>query len=76
MLAIAISLLWFLFYAICLAGVVWLVLYGVNTFIYPLPAKLVQGVWFLFLLLCVIFLLGVFASGGTAVPHPAFGGIR
>jgi hypothetical protein len=74
MLAIAGSLLWFLFYAICLAGVIWLVIYGINEFIYTLPGRLVQGVWFLFLLLCVIFLLGVFASGGhsTLTPHPLF----
>lgn len=74
MLPIAINLLWFLFYAICLAGVIWLVLYGINEFIYALPPRLVQGVWFLYLLLCVIFLLGVFASGGhtTFAPHPLF----
>ena len=74
MLGIAINLLWFLFYAICLAGVIWLVLYGINEFIYTLPPRLVQGVWFLFLLLCVIFLLGVFASGGTGTlqPHHLF----
>jgi glucan phosphoethanolaminetransferase (alkaline phosphatase superfamily) len=71
--AIILGLLWALFWCIVLAGVVYLVLYGINKFIYELPEKLVQGVWFLFLLLCIIALVTVFAGGGggsaTFVPH-------
>ena len=69
---IIVGLLWFLFWAIIGAGVVWLVLYGIKQFIWnTLPRKLEQGVWFLYLLLCVIFLIGVFAGGGGHyVPHP------
>jgi uncharacterized membrane protein len=64
MLALAIQVLWFLFGLICLCGVVALVLYGINTFVYPMPARLVQGIWFLVLLLAVIAILTVFAGGG------------
>lgn len=71
MAAIAISLLWLLIGAICLAGVIYLLIYGIETFISPIPAKLKQGVWFIFLLLIVIYLIGALAGGGGAnFPHP------
>jgi hypothetical protein len=68
MAGIAISLLWLLIGAIILAGVIWLVLYGVKNFITPIPAKLEQGIWFIFLLLLIIYGITAFVSGG--VPHP------
>lgn len=68
MAGIAISLLWLLIGAIILAGVIWLVLYGVKNFITPIPAKLEQGIWFIFLLLLIIYAITAFVSGG--VPHP------
>lgn len=68
MAGIAISLLWLLIGAIILAGVIWLVLYGVKNFICPIPAKLEQGIWFIFLLLLIIYAITAFVSGG--VPHP------
>jgi hypothetical protein len=73
MAAIAVSLLWWLFYAICLAGVLWLIIFGVKRFIWnDLPERLEQGIWFLYFLLCVIFLIGAFAGGGITAPHRLF----
>ena len=71
MAGIALELLWLVFWVIVLAGVVYLVIYGINEFIYALPAKMVQGIWFLFLLLCIIGLVTIFAGGGghNAVPR-------
>jgi hypothetical protein len=68
MAGIAISLLWLLIGAIILAGVIWLVLYGIKNFITAIPAKLEQGIWFIFLLLIIIYAITAFVSGG--VPHP------
>jgi peptidoglycan biosynthesis protein MviN/MurJ (putative lipid II flippase) len=68
MAGIAISLLWLLIGAIILAGVIWLVLYGIKNFITPIPAKLEQGIWFIFLLLIIIYAITALASG--SVPHP------
>ncbi len=71
MLAMAISLLWLLIYAIVLCGVVYLVIYGIKEFIYPIPPRLEQGIWFIILLLIVIAVLTVLAGGG-GIPHPSF----
>jgi hypothetical protein len=68
MAGIAISLLWLLIGAIILAGVIWLVLYGIKKFITPIPERLEQGIWFIFLLLMIIYAISAFVSGG--VPHP------
>jgi hypothetical protein len=65
---IAINLLWMLIGAICLAGVIYLVLYGINHFITPIPARLEQGIWFIFLLLIIIYAITAFVSG--SVPRP------
>jgi hypothetical protein len=59
----AISLLWLLIGAIILAGVIWLVLYGIKTFITPIPPKLEQGIWFIFLLLIIIYAITAFTTG-------------
>ncbi len=69
MLGLAIDLLWLLIYAIVLAGVIWLVLYGIKKFITPIPERLEQGIWFILLLLIVIFALT--ALGGGGVPRPS-----
>jgi hypothetical protein len=63
MLALAISVLWFLIGAIVLAGVVWLVIYGIEKFIQPIPERVVQGIWFIVLLLILIGLLSTLATG-------------
>lgn len=64
MLALAIQLLWFLIGVLCLCGIVALVIYGINTFIYAMPARLVQGIWFIVLLLVLIAVLTMVAGGG------------
>ena len=58
------GLLWALFWCIVLAGIVWFILYGVKQFIWAIPPKLEQGVWFLFALICLIAVITVFAGGG------------
>lgn len=63
MIAIAIEVLWLLIGAICLAGVVWLVLYGVNNFITPIPGQIEKGIWFVVLLLIIIGALTLLAGG-------------
>jgi len=66
MAGIAVSLLWLLIGAICLAGVIYLVLYGINNFITQIPARLEQGIWFIFLLLIIIYAISALFGGGTA----------
>jgi hypothetical protein len=69
MAAMAINLLWMLIGAICLAGVIYLVLYGINTFITQIPPRLEQGIWFIFLLLIIIYAIGaLFGGGATTMP--------
>ena len=63
MIALAISALWLLIGIICLAGVIWLVLYGIKTFVTPIPARLEQGIWFILLLLILIGALTLLAGG-------------
>lgn len=71
MAATAIALLWLLIGAICLAGVIYLVLYGISTFITPIPARLEQGIWFILLLLIVIYAITALMGGGSAgFPRP------
>lgn len=69
MLAMAINLCWLLIYAICFAGVIWLVIYGIKQFIYDIPAKVEQGIWFIAFLIVVIAVLTMLAGGGS-VPRP------
>jgi hypothetical protein len=70
MIELAISILWLLIGIICLAGVIWLVLYGVKTFVTPIPARLEQGIWFIVLLLCIIGALSLLAGGGGSMHFP------
>jgi hypothetical protein len=70
MVELAISILWLLIGIICLAGVVWLVLYGIKTFVTPIPARLEQGIWFIVLLLCIIGALSLLAGGGGSMHFP------
>lgn len=71
MLALAISLLWLLIGIICLAGVIWLVLYGIKTFVTPIPARLEQGIWFIVLILIIIGVLTLLAGGGAGFHVPS-----
>ena len=62
MIQLAINILWLLVGIICLAGVVWLVLYGIKQFVTPIPPRLEQGVWFIVLLLIIIGALSILAG--------------
>lgn len=68
MIALAIQVLWLLIGIICLAGVVWLVLYGIKKFVTPVPERLEQGIWFIVLLLIIIGALSLLAGGGVHAP--------
>lgn len=67
MTAIAISVLWFLIGLIILAGIVYLAIWVINTFIYPIPQKVVQGVWVIVLLLALIFLIMALTGQGPMI---------
>ena len=71
MAAVAINLLWLLIYAIILAGVIYIVLYGIRTFITPIPPKVEAGVWFIVLILVLIGLISALTGAG-GVAHPPF----
>jgi hypothetical protein len=64
MATLAISLLWFLIFVIVLAGVVWLVIYGINTFVMQIPAIVERGIWFVVLLIVLIALIGTLTGTG------------
>ena len=72
MAGIALDLLWALFWIIVCAGVLWLFIYGIKTYVYPIPARLEGGVWFLFLILCLISAITIFAGGGGGMHFPTF----
>lgn len=64
MAGIAISILWFLIGLIILCGVIYLVIWVVEQFVMPIPAKIKQGVWVIVLLLALIALIGALVGGG------------
>lgn len=68
MINIAIEVLWLLIGAIVLAGVIWLVLYGIDNFITPIPDRIRQGIWFIVLLLIIIGALTLLAGGSFRAP--------
>ena len=68
MTAIAINVLWFLIGLIILAGIVYLAIWVISQFIYPIPEKVVQGIWVIVLLLALIALISAIAGGGLHVP--------
>lgn len=72
MISLAISVLWFLIGVLALCGVVWLVIYGIKTFVSEIPARLEQGIWFIVLLLVLIALLTLLAGGGGSIRMPSF----
>jgi uncharacterized membrane protein len=63
MLAIAIQVLWFLIGLIILCGIVYLAIWVIERFAYPIPEKVKQGVWVIVLLLALIALITVLAGG-------------
>jgi len=70
MINLAIQILWLVIGIVCLAAIVWLVLYGINTFIYRLPARVEQGIWFIVLCLVLIAILTLLAGGSIGPLRP------
>ena len=71
MIAIAIQVLWFLIGLIILAGIIYLAIWVIEQFIYPIPERVKQGIWVIVLLLALIALLNVMV-GGNALRLPSF----
>lgn len=71
MISIAIAVLWFLIGLIILAGIVFMAIWVIETFIHPIPERVKQGVWVIVLLLALIALLTVVMGGGGALRMPS-----
>ena len=67
MVAMAISVMWFLIGLIVLAGVIYLAIYVIESFIMPIPERVKQGVWVIVLLLALIALISVLVGGGNVM---------
>ena len=68
MIALAIQLLWVLIGIIVICGIIWLVMYGIETIAgIPIPPRVKQGVWFIVLILILIGILTVLAGGGSGL---------
>lgn len=65
MAAMAISVLWFLIGLIVLAGVIYLAIWVIESFIFPIPAQVKKGIWVVVLLLALIALITVLVGGGN-----------
>ena len=65
MASIAINVLWFLIGLIILCGIVYLAIWVIESFVYPIPEKVKQGVWVIVLLLALIALIGTVLGGGS-----------
>ena len=65
MVEMAIGVLWFLIGLIVLAGVIWLAIYVIESFVWPIPEQVKKGIWVIVLLLALIALITVLAGGGT-----------
>jgi len=65
MVEMAIGVLWFLIGLIVLAGVIYLAIWVIENFIMPIPEQIKKGIWVIVLLLALIALITVLASGGT-----------
>lgn len=72
MISIAISVLWFLIGLIVLAGIIYLAMWVIESFIYPIPERVKQGIWVIVLLLALIALLTVLVGGGGSLRLPSF----
>jgi hypothetical protein len=66
MINIAIGVLWFLIGLIVLCGVVYLAIWVIELFVMPIPERVKQGIWVVILLLALIALLTVIATGGIS----------
>ncbi len=68
MINIAISIGWFLIGLIVLAGIIYLAIWVIEQFIYPIPEKVKQGIWVIVLILALIALLTILAGGSMKMP--------
>jgi len=72
MLEMALGVLWFLIGLVILAGIVYLAIWVIEAFVYPIPEKVKQGVWVIVLLLALIALVTILAGGGTGTLRSPF----
>jgi hypothetical protein len=70
MVAIAISVLWFLIGLIVLCGIIYLAIFVIEKFAMAIPEKVKQGVWVIVLLLALISLLTMLLGGGGGIHMP------
>lgn len=66
MINIAIGVLWFLIGLVVLCGVIYLAIWVIESFVMPIPEPVKRGVWVVVLLLSLIALLTVIATGGIS----------
>ena len=71
MVAIAISVLWFLIGLVILCGIVYLAIWVIEQFVYPIPERVKQAIWVVVLLLALIWLLSIITGGGPPIRLPA-----
>lgn len=71
MIALAISVLWFLVGLIILCGVIFGVMWVIEQFIMPIPAQIRKAVWVIVLLLAIIALLTALSGGGGGLHMPS-----
>ena len=69
MAAMAINVLWFLIGLIVLAGVIYLAIWVIESFIFQIPEQVKKGIWVIVLLLALIALISVLVGGGTNPFH-------
>jgi hypothetical protein len=69
MAAMAINVLWFLIGLIVLAGVIYLAIWVIESFIFPIPEQVKKGIWVIVLLLALIALITVLVGGGANPFH-------
>jgi hypothetical protein len=68
MIDMAIGVLWFLIGLIILCGIIYLAIWVIEQFVYPIPEKVKQGIWVIVLLLALIALISVLAGGSVKLP--------
>jgi bacteriorhodopsin len=69
MIGMALQALWILVGVVVFVGVIYLVLYGIKKFVYPIPERLEQGIWFIVLILVLIAFLTMLAGGSIGGFH-------
>jgi hypothetical protein len=72
MLSIAIAVLWFLVGLVILCGIVYLAIWVIEQFVYPIPERVKQAVWVVVLLLALIALLTILTTGGIGTIRSPF----